>query len=126
MLKIVWSFRNLINGIGSLLNDCDRSSKVMMKQVLQDAQPSILDLDNLAGSTEISLKVSSKENADQRVQLGVELQLPAIGDNNPTWTVHLAPRYIVVNKSNDVICVCQDGFQVSHCMQLNCEIHKLN
>lgn len=105
----------------TLLNDCHRSSKVMMKQVLPDGQPSTLDLDNLAGSTEISLKVSSKENADQRVQLGVELQLPAIGDNNPTRTVHLAPRYIVVNKSNDVICVCQDGFQVRHFMKFNCK-----
>lgn len=85
-----------------------------MKQVLPEAQPSILDLDNLAGSTEISLRVSSTESADQRVQLGVELQLPAIGDNNPTRTVHLAPRYIVVNKSNDVIQVCQDGFQVRY------------
>ena len=65
MLKIVWSFRNLINRIESPQNDCDRSSKVMMKQILQDAQPSILDLDNLARSTEISLKVSSKENANQ-------------------------------------------------------------
>lgn len=92
---------------------------MMMKQVLPEAQPSILDLENLAGSTEISLRVSSKESADQRVQLGVELQLPAIGDNNPTRTVHLAPRYIVVNMSNDVIFVCQDGFQVSHSVGRN-------
>lgn len=93
-------------------NEFCRSSKVMMKQVVPDAQPSILDLDLLAGSTEISLKVASSNNTDQRVQLGVELQLPAVGDTNPTRTVHLAPRYIVVNKSREAICVCQDGFQV--------------
>jgi len=93
---------------------------VMMKQVLPEAQPALLDLDNLAGSTEISLKVSNKEDADPRVQLGVDLQLPATGDKNPTGTVHLAPRYIVVNKSNDVICVCQDGFQVSLSVQCSC------
>lgn len=92
---------------------------MMFKQVLPEAQPAILDLYNLAGSTEISLKVSSQEHADQRVQLGVELQLPAVGDNNPTSTVHLAPRYVVVNKSKDVICVCQDGFQVSFSVQRN-------
>nr|PNR49566.1 hypothetical protein PHYPA_011462 [Physcomitrium patens] len=96
---------------GSRVSWFNKSSKVMFKQVLPEAQPAILDLYNLAGSTEISLKVSSQEHADQRVQLGVELQLPAVGDNNPTSTVHLAPRYVVVNKSKDVICVCQDGFQ---------------
>lgn len=83
-----------------------------MKQALPEAQPAILDLDLLAGSTEISLRMVSAEKGDQRVQLGVELQMPAVGDSNPTRSVHLKPRYVVVNKSSDAICVCQDGFQV--------------
>jgi hypothetical protein len=88
-----------------------RSSKIAMKRVEPEAEAALLDLESLSGSAEITFKVAQGQSLDQQVQLGVKLQLPSVGDTNPTHIVHLIPRYIVINESAKAICVCQDGFQ---------------
>jgi hypothetical protein len=88
-----------------------RSSKIAMKRVEPEAEAALLDLESLSGSAEITFKVAQGQSLDQQVQLGVKLQLPSVGDTNPTHIVHLIPRYIVRNESAKAICVCQDGFQ---------------
>lgn len=102
-----------------------RSSKIAMKRVEPEAEAALLDLESLSGSAEITFKVAQGQSLDQQVQLGVKLQLPSVGDMNPTHIVHLIPRYIVINKSAKAICVCQDGFQAcSHHQLLRKLFHK--
>jgi len=96
---------------GSKTSWLNRSSKIAMKRVEPEAEAALLDLESLSGSAEITFKVAQGQSLDQQVQLGVKLQLPSVGDTNPTHIVHLIPRYIVINESAKAICVCQDGFQ---------------
>ncbi|BBN13913.1 hypothetical protein MPTK1_6g07390 [Marchantia polymorpha subsp. ruderalis] len=89
----------------------DRSTKLLVKRTDPEAEPAILDVESLSGSTEISLKVQGQDSVLNRIQLGVHMQLPDAGDTNSSCVIRLVPRYIVANESGEAILVCQDGFQ---------------
>ncbi|KAL2623458.1 hypothetical protein R1flu_003663 [Riccia fluitans] len=89
----------------------ERSTKLLVKRTETEAEPAVLDIESLSGSTEISLKVLGQDSVDNRVQLGVEMRLPAAGETGSSCVIRLVPRYIVANESGETILVCQDGFQ---------------
>ncbi|KAL3690687.1 hypothetical protein R1sor_004338 [Riccia sorocarpa] len=89
----------------------DRSSKLLVKRTETEAEPAVLDIESLSGSTEISLKVLGQDSVDNRIQLGVEMRLPAAAETGSSCVIRLVPRYIVANESGEAILICQDGFQ---------------
>lgn len=89
-----------------------RSTKLLVKRIEVEAEPAVLDIESLSGSTEISLRILGQDSVDNRIQLGVHMNLPAAGEITSSCVVRLVPRYIVANETGEAILVCQDGFQV--------------
>ncbi|KAH9301470.1 hypothetical protein KI387_013053, partial [Taxus chinensis] len=89
----------------------EKSDKILIQRAEQSAVASSLDLEFFSGFTEISLGLQEETGLKDIVKLGVGSQLSLSSTLEPTQTICLVPRYIVVNQSSEGIVVCQNGFQ---------------
>ncbi|XP_062102259.1 uncharacterized protein LOC133812291 isoform X2 [Humulus lupulus] len=84
-----------------------KSNKVCLKLLEDNASEAQLDLDALSGLTEISLEMEENNDVKFITKLGVSmgpLQSKAVV---PSQLVTMVPRYVVVNESEESICVRQ-------------------
>lgn len=88
----------------------EKSDKILIRRLEENAIVSLLDLENFSGFMEISLVVEESGLKDI-VKLGISSQLSSSKRLEPTHTICLFPRYIVVNQSSENISVCQYRMQ---------------
>ncbi|XP_059063306.1 uncharacterized protein LOC131071412 isoform X6 [Cryptomeria japonica] len=108
---------SMSSGHGVLLNPkskiswFQKSDKILIQRSEQNAVVSSLDLEFFSGFTEISLEIQEETGLKDLVKLGVGSQLALSSALEPTQTIYLVPRYIVVNQSSEDIVVCPKGLQ---------------
>lgn len=89
----------------------EKSDKIVIQRAEEKAIISLLDLENFSGFMEISLVVQEETGLKDTVKLGISSQLSSSKRLEPTNTICLFPRYIVVNQSSENIFVCQYQMQ---------------
>ena len=89
-----------------------RSNKVRLKQLEDNASEALLDLDSLSGLTEISLDMERSNGVKSITKTGVSMGPLLSKVVVPSQLVTMVPRYVVVNESEESICVRQCYLQV--------------
>lgn len=85
------------------------TSLVLVRRTDPSSKPAVLDLESLAGATEVGLQRNQGEGTQDLLVVGVRLVLPS--SDNPSRVVELSPRYQVVNGWRETIQVCHDKLQ---------------
>lgn len=111
--KIQWppGEHGILLQAGSKVSWLERSCHLFLRMQDKTCEAAGLDLESFSGSTELTLPIRHEAGMTEHLQLGVTIDLPSAGDLDPTHTILILPRYVVVNESQEAIFVCQDGFQ---------------
>lgn len=96
-----------------------RSHKLRVKLVKEQASEALLNLDALSGLTEIDLEVEEKAGVKCVTKLGISLN-PSSNKTVPSQVVSMNPRYIVLNKSEELIHVRQCYLEVCLAIKFFC------
>ncbi|MCO5611969.1 hypothetical protein L7F22_066229 [Adiantum nelumboides] len=96
---------------GSRKSLLKRSSHLLLQKAERPSETATLDLESFSGSTDLSLKVYHDDGLIEETQLGVRMEVTAAGSIDPTRTINIGSRYIVLNDSQEAIIICQDGLQ---------------
>ncbi|KAL3526718.1 hypothetical protein ACH5RR_011374 [Cinchona calisaya] len=83
-----------------------KNHKLRVKMVEEHASEALLNLDALSGLTEIDLEVEEKAGVRSVTKLGIALKASS-NKVVPSQLVSMNPRHIVLNESEEVICVRQ-------------------
>ncbi|XP_030499771.2 uncharacterized protein LOC115715105 isoform X2 [Cannabis sativa] len=84
-----------------------KPNKVCLKLLKDNASEAHLDLDALSGLTEISLEMEESDGVKFITKLGVSVGPLHSKAVVPSQLVTIVPRYVVVNESEESICVRQ-------------------
>ncbi|XVF61920.1 hypothetical protein PTKIN_Ptkin08bG0173700 [Pterospermum kingtungense] len=88
-----------------------KSRKMHLRVLENHASEAQIDLDALSGPTEVSLEIEERSGVKYIAKFGVSMG-PSLSGASPSRTITIAPRHVVLNKSEEGITVRQCNLEV--------------